>query len=303
MTFTSRAYHDQADLVRMADLVYAHPDCALHVADLAYRLCSWALNDPRNAALWADQSGRLAGWAAAQPPFAALDYVIRPDAVELEDAIVEWGKERWRQIADEHHQPAYFYVGARDEQTSRVARLQKHGFRRDDWALIHLERPFAEPVPAAPPPAGFIIRPLVGQSEVAAYTALHRAAFGTLNMTEDWRSRTLLGSTYTPELDLVALAPDQTLAAFCICWLCRLEGQTLGQVEPIGVHPAHQGKGLGRAILAEGLRRMAIHGAGVAHIEADSTNPVSQRLYQSMGFWPVYEARAWYMVMEPRSVG
>ena len=52
-------------------------------------------------------------------------------------------------------------------------------------------------------PAGFSIRPLKGQSEVAAYVDLHQTAFGTKNMTLEWRRRTLQQPAYRPDLDIV----------------------------------------------------------------------------------------------------
>ncbi len=294
-------FRGQADLQRMAELVYTDPDYHLHVVDLDYRLCSWALQNFANVTLWEDEAGEVGGWAAAQRPFAALDYVIRPDALELEDQVLLWGTQRWQAIADESRQQRYCFLSLRSDQPGRFAHLAEYSFQADDWRLLHMTRPAADPVLDAHLMDGFSIRPLAGQSEVADYTALHRAAFDSENMTEDWRTRILKSTAHVPDLDLVAVAPDGRLAAFCIGWLRDLNGKRLAQIEPVGVHPDFQGHGLGRAILTEELRQMQAHSVDSIFIEAESNNGASQSLYQTMGFRVAYETAAHSQVFQPQA--
>jgi ribosomal-protein-alanine N-acetyltransferase len=89
---------------------------------------------------------------------------------------------------------------------------------------------------------------------------------------------------YQPQLDLVAESADGKLAAFCIGWLAQIDASTVGQIEPLGVLPMFQGKGLGRAILSESLQRFKHLGAKQLLIDAESTNRASQSLYESVGF-------------------
>lgn len=49
----------------------------------------------------------------------------------------------------------------------------------------------------------------------------------------------------------------------------------------LGVHPAHQGRGLGRQLVAAGQARAAAEGLGVY---LESTNPANLAFYASMGF-------------------
>jgi mycothiol synthase len=89
------------------------------------------------------------------------------------------------------------------------------------------------------------------------------------------------------------------LAAFCIGWLAEVESELHGQIEPVGVLPADQKMGLGRAILHEGLRRMQAAGATTALIEAESNNPASQHLYRSAGFETVYKTLKYFKEFKP----
>lgn len=52
--------------------------------------------------------------------------------------------------------------------------------------------------------------------------------------------------------------------------------------EPVGTHPDHQKRGLGKAVMAEGLRRAARLGATLATV--GSYSPAAHALYSAMGF-------------------
>jgi ribosomal protein S18 acetylase RimI-like enzyme len=131
-----------------------------------------------------------------------------------------------------------------------------------------------------------MIRPLAGAEEVDAYVALHQSAFESKNMTREWRQRTLQHRDYQPGLDLVAVAPDGRLAAFCVCWFTPngYTGRAEGQVEPLGVGPAFRKLGLGKAVLAEGLRRLREREAEWIYVETDNFRGPALRLYESAGF-------------------
>jgi hypothetical protein len=78
------------------------------------------------------------------------------------------------------------------------------------------------------------------------------AAFGSTNMTIEWRRR-ILGM------------PEGVPGAYCICRLHRGMQGLVGQIEPIGLLPEYQGRARPRPLLVEGLRRMYTHGAHRAH--------------------------------------
>ena len=278
------------DLQRAYELTQACSADAFHVVDLPYRLCSPSAQEPENARLWEDEQGRLLGFAIAQLPWLTVDYVVHPAAraAGLEETLLAWALERWPRAMAEQKLSYSLFLEVREDQTTRLALLERLGFVRDDWHTLHMSQSLNGALPASGPLEGFTIRPLAGEDEVAAYVALHRAAFGSATMTVDWRARTLEAPQYIPALDLVAAAADGSLAAFCICWLSQRghdeNGSNVGQVEPIGVRPDLQQRGLGRAILLEGLRRLRAHGATTALVDCDGENDPSRGLYESAGF-------------------
>ncbi len=290
MAISMRPLAGPRDLQRVYELTQAFAADAFHVVDLPYRLCSPSAQEPENARLWEDEQGHLLGFAIAQLPWLTMDYVIHPAgrAAGLEETMLAWALERWPRAMAEQKLRYSLFLEVREDQTARLALLERLGFVRDDWHTLHMRQPLNGAPPVAQPLEGFTIRPLAGEDEVASSVALHRAAFGSTTMTLDWRARTLEAPQYIPTLDLVAAAADGSLAAFCICWLSQRghdeNGSNVGQVEPIGVRPDLQQRGLGRAILLEGLRRLQAHGATTALIDSDGENDPGRGLYESVGF-------------------
>jgi ribosomal protein S18 acetylase RimI-like enzyme len=301
---SSRPFAGDRDFARIYELTAAAPGDVLHLADLPWRLASPAARTPERTRLWERTDGALSAWAVLQFPWHCLDYDLHPDrsTVELEAAVLAWAIERLAVAAADRGERLPFYVSARAADGPRIAAIEQAGFARDDWSYVRLVRDLDRPIPAAEPPAGFVVRPLAGDAEVEAYVAAHRAAFGSTNMTAAWRRTTLRDPRHLPELDLAAIAPDGTLAGFCVCWMTpplgSLAGRRLAQIEPLGVHPEYQRLGLGRALLLEALRRARANGAHSLEVNAESDNAASRQTYEAVGFRPEFEAPFFLRVFE-----
>jgi len=284
------------DFARLYDLAAQAPDHVLHLADLPWRLASPSSLVPERIRLWETPDGDLLAWAMLQFSWHCLDYAVRSDsrAAGLDAAILGWVTERLGEESAERGEPLPFYVSARNGDETRIAAVIAAGFVADDWSYVHLVRDLDEPIPEPVLPDGFSIRSLAGEDEVDAYVAMHRAAFDSTSMTAEWRRATLRDPHYDPTLDLVAITAGGDLAGFCVGWLTpplpTLSGQRVAQVEPLGVHPAHQRAGLGRALLLEIFRRARALGA--VHIEVDTVSyeEPAQETYAAVGFRQVYEA-------------
>ncbi len=107
-------------------------------------------------------------------------------------------------------------------------------------------------------------------------------------MTADSRLVMMRDPHYIPELDLVAVAPDGTLAAFVLGEIKREEslaaGHLIGSTDPIGTRPAYRRLGLARALLLEAFRRLRQRGAQVTTVGTGSWNTPTQRLLASVGY-------------------
>jgi mycothiol synthase len=289
---TERSFRGAADLAAMAALASAFPANNLHFADLPYRFSSWALDRLESARLWEDETGRLLAWAVLQTPFWAIDFMIHPDAdPDVQETLLLWVDEQAQAlVGTPYGRPAWF-ISVFADQLQRIQAIEAAGFvsqanvGENSWTKVLLSRPYGQEIAKWSLPEGFIIRPLQGRAEAKLYAFLHRAVFESTNMTLDWRLRTLLQPSYRPDLDLVVVAPDGHLAAFCICWLDEASsGAITGQIEPMGVSEPYRALGLGRAILAEGLRRLEQVGAQRICVETDHYRGPALNLYESAGF-------------------
>ncbi len=289
MTITMRPWRDEADLSLLIDLLCGVSPASRHLVDIPWRLSSPALQDERNARVWIDTDGMMVGFAVWQIYWAALDYFVRPGSHQhtVETGIFRWAMVRFRELDMERGRPLPYWVEFRDDDSKRQRVVKAHGFLLDeDYQYIQMMHPLIDPLPQPMLLDGFMIRPIAGECEINSYVELHRAAFESTSMTYDWRLRTLRMPQYLPELDIVAVAPDGSLAGFCVGWLNS--ERHIGQVEPLGVHPRFHHMGLGRALLLEALRRFKAHGTNNVLVETDNDRDVARNAYESVGFQPIH---------------
>jgi len=273
--------------------------------------------------LWQDHSGHLAGYALVDR-FHNLLFQFRqgmPPTVRIERELLGWAERRLlartqaevgaagaASNADEQAEqaeqaqsaaPLTLDAAAQSEDVARVALLLRNGFVATGEATLHMARSLAPSaaLPVAPLPPAFTLRPLAGEGEVAAYVAAHQAAYGTQRMTAEQRLAMLHQPAYRSEIDLVAVAGDGALAAFCVCAYDRQEiartGQNEGEISIVGVRPEYRGQGLARALIAEGLRRLQALGAQRALLGVSGDNAQAIHVYESLGFQTQYTTR-WY---------
>ena len=94
----------------------------------------------------------------------------------------------------------------------------------------------------------------------------------------------------------MAVAPDGSLAAYCFCAIYaeenRLSGRSDGVTDPLATHPAHQGRGLARALLCAGMRLLQARGATCAVLGTSSDNLAMQAAARAAGY-RVESERVW----------
>jgi ribosomal protein S18 acetylase RimI-like enzyme len=289
MAFVQRPLSNVLDIHSMSALACQFSADNLHTIDLPYRLSSWALDEPHNVALWFDENQQLVAWAGLQTPFWTVDIVCCPAAeAALHAEILRWAVGRARETLHTPFGRPAWYVDVFSGQLNRIRDLVKAGFEcqsavgENSWSKVLMRRALETPVKIYVPPAGFNVRPLAGEKEVAAYVELHRAVFESKNMTVEWRGRVLRHPEYRPDLDIVVAAPDGRMGAFCVGWLD--DKNHTGRVEPLGCHPDFRRYALGRVALSEGLRRLQSLGAQTIFVETDSYRNTAFALYEAFDF-------------------
>ena len=164
--------------------------------------------------------------------------------------------------------------------------LTRRGYARSKYSAEHMRRRFfTQPIPDPVLPGGYTVHALGGESELPARSWLSWKAFHPDEPDEkyegwEWYKNVQRIPIYNRNLDIVAVAPDGELAAFCTVWVDPVT--RVAVFEPAGTHPNHQRRGLGKAVMSEGLRRAQQLGATLATVSSYSTG--AHALYESMGF-------------------
>lgn len=290
--FMSRLYADETDLARLiAFLPVARPANRVTdypgATDLREMLCQPELQ--ARTRLWFDQHDQLLACTLVDAYNNFLfDYLPHANSPELEAAIMQWGMKCAGLPLD---------AVCREDDVERVAWLTRHRFQPQAMSTLSFARSLSEPIPDPQLPAGFFIRSVTGPAELDALVALHRAAFGTDNMTVEERRAMISGPDYRRELDLVAVAPNDQLAGFCVCCIAVEEnaatGRSEGYTDPIGVHPDFQRQGLARALLLTGLKLLHECGLAYAALGTSSENVAMQAAARSAGF-QLESTKVWF---------
>ncbi len=105
----------------------------------------------------------------------------------------------------------------------------------------------------------------------------------------DWRTRKIAAIADDCRLqpDGVFVAEDEagSVVGYVTTRLNPTSG--IGWIPNLAVDPAHQGRGLGRALLEQALQFFRDSGMTIAKIETLEQNPIGQSLYPSLGFQEV----------------
>jgi [ribosomal protein S18]-alanine N-acetyltransferase len=135
----------------------------------------------------------------------------------------------------------------------------------------------------SPPPVIRLLRPDRSQ----ACARLHAVGFAHPWSPEEMAS--LIGSSST--VGAAALDPvSGRLRGFVLSRLAADEAEIL----TIAVDAAHQGRGVGRALLSENLRQVANAGAKAMFLEVAKDNAPALALYERFGFVKVGERAGYY---------
>lgn len=302
MTLTSRPYAGTTDLEPLIDLLLlcrtsADLDPWPPIREIRRHLGNTTPAALADTHLWQDSSGAVLAFATLWDG-EILICCAHPRAQsddQLEEMLV-WGQARAQQHAARYGELAMLCVPLR-EHARDGEMLERRGFELEAWSTLRMARSLHTPIPAPALPEGFCIRHLAGEHELAAIVALHQAAFTTTSAGDE-RLALMRDPAYRPDLDLVAVAPDGTFAAFCICSISAEEDRhhdyQEGWVELIGTHPRFRRRGLGQALLLTGLQRLRLHGVDTALLGTTSWNTAAQQLYEMNGFHTIYQLR-WYV--------
>lgn len=205
---------------------------------------------------------------------------------ELEEEMLAVAEDRLAVAVNGHKK---LRVWAHEQDPLRPDILTHCGYTRDEWPEYERRRSLDLPLPEVHVVPGYTVRSLGGPEELpsrswASWRAFHPDEPDEAYEGWTWYHNIQRIPMYRRDLDIVAVAPDGVIAAFCTIWYNDVTRS--GMFEPVGVMPEHQQRGLGKAVMTEGLRRLQRMGATQADIGGFSV--AANALYASV-ISPEYE--------------
>lgn len=305
VTLTMRPYVGEDDLPGLVALMNASEvfdgfDGGMSVDELRDEITYPGFDPARDLAIWESADRTLIATANIWfPPTgdtvdAFVGLYIDPTCRDgvIEGELLAWAERRTREIGREKGLPARLRARTRADRPEQGALLERFGFAPARY-FLRMARSLAEPIPAPQFPAGFMLRPLSGADEVPAWVELFNLSFidhwNHHELTVEERLHWLTTSDYQAEQDLIAVAPDGTLAAFCVCMIHPEQnaqtGRSEGWINLLGTRRGYRQIGLGRAMLLAGLHQLKADGMTTALLGVDADSPTgATRLYESVGF-------------------
>ncbi|GAA5081501.1 GNAT superfamily N-acetyltransferase [Thermocatellispora tengchongensis] len=279
MTVTPTPYRGPADLRAMQDLVSRlwSPASRWHIGDLAWGRFQHTGREPEwPTTIWRSGEDVLA-WAWIELPD-HLNLVVDPAHAGLAGQILTWFTETAT--------AATLTTAVSAAEAHLIEALERHGFTRapaEEPHFVHMARDLSGDLPEPRVPPGHTLRHVTAQ-DVPSRVAAHRAAFHPSRVTEESYTAVRAAWPYREELDTIVLAPDGSVAAYCLAWLDEANRSVL--IEPAGTTPDHRRKGLATAACLSALHTARDLGAVHATVapRGDTAYPIPRSLYAAIGF-------------------
>lgn len=248
------------------------------------------INFEESVFIWETGNGQIA--AVLHPEDRGCVFLdVHPDfrTNELEEEMIATAeKYLTSSTLDRDRKPRlWVWIDSQDKMNQET--LVRRGFQRMERAGIKEykhRRYLDEPLPDVPTTPGYTIRVLGGGLEL-----LERCYAMGLGFRKDdvnaarekrdhpeWYRSLQSAPLYRRDLDIVAIAEDGSIAAFCTIWFDDVTRTAC--FEPLAAIPAHQRRGLARAMMIEGMHRLKRMGCKVAFVSGSSD--AANALYSSV---------------------
>lgn len=226
-------------------------------------------------------------------------FQIRPGRSDVKMMLVEWAEAHlggWS--SDLKGTVVGFFIDDIDVESQTI--LTQRGYSTfSDWGEHHARMRLDVPLPRTSMQEGFRLQSLADENDLAKVNRVLRRGFGHEGPApEDGissRARAQQTPNYHKELNIVAVAPDGSYAAYAGIWY--VPENKVAYVEPVATDPDYRRMGLGKAVVLEAILRTRELGAEVAWVGSE------QEFYLDMGFEVVAHSTLWYRDLDAARSG
>jgi ribosomal protein S18 acetylase RimI-like enzyme len=246
--------------------------------------------------LWETPSGQIA--AVLHAIWKGEAYVhIHPRyrSAELENDMFSTAEQQLNNTYNSEHR---LYTLADEDDPLRQEVLQARGYNWRDAPVYRWRRDLETPIPEVKSAPGYKIRSMGDDREYRARAWASWRAFHPDEPVEGfdggiWYANLQSAPLYRRDLDIVAEAPNGEISAFSTIFYDDAARSAVCVL--VGTAPEHQRRGLGKAVITEGLRRLQQMGG--TRVFANGFDPTANALYRS-ALGTSYRAESWFKVLD-----
>ena len=295
--FSSRSVDTAQDRKHLIDFWIDHRAAG----DVRRYLTTWRLrllltsrvwNVEKDTRIWETAAGQIAGMAMLwrrkpSSPYLVLECLVQPKLAteEFLSELIRWADQRAGEIAQEQGGELSVYAAGFPQHEYSARRMKDFGYTlippNPEQGNVYFARALKDEIVRPGLPQGYRICQLRNEEDIAAY----QAAYGFAQVSPFHLREQIESDEYS---HLLVKDAENGIAAYCECSICREEWeasrQRIGWIDYVETVAEQQGKGLGQAILIEGLRQLKAWGAEVAMLVTMRGNVQAMGLYRKTGF-------------------
>jgi GNAT superfamily N-acetyltransferase len=183
-------------------------------------------------------------------------------SAELENEMLAYAEENFYAVKEDGSRNIYMPIFEDDTQRQEIA--QNRGYKKKPGWGHHYRRNLDSSIPDASLPSGYSIRSMGGVEDYPARSWASWRAFHNdepdKNYDGDhaWYANLQSAPLYRRDLDVIAVASDGSIAAFCTIFYDDYTRSAVTVL--VGTAAEHWRHGLGKAVMTEGLRRLKVLG-------------------------------------------
>jgi ribosomal protein S18 acetylase RimI-like enzyme len=241
-------------------------------------------SDKQSIRLWQNVEGpskKLVGLVVYQKQQAEYSCLVHPDYQEIEDMLCGWVEREHDQAMIKQTAKALLKCSVCERNEGQKTILTRRGYTKGRLGTLLRKRSLDGIVAGPLLPPGYTVqnvRELSG-GQLAERAEVESKVFSK-SITVEFLQELQRASIYQSELDMVITTPAGDIATFCTIWFD--DGIHVGFIEPIGTVSEHRQRGLAKALMIEGYRRLQKFGAENVYLGHSACNIAANHLYESV---------------------
>jgi len=247
--------------------------------------------------LWETPVGKLA--AFLHPVFMGEAFIqVHPNyrSARLEDEVLRYAESTLAAVNKDGMRALYTLVD--DDDVLRKGVVYSRGYTPMGISVHRWYRDLDADLPGCDLPDRYRLRAMGGAEDYearawASWRAFHPGEGDEGFEGGDWFANLQAATLYRNELDLLAEAPNGEIGAFCTIFYDAVSSS--GETVLVGTAAENQRRGLGKAVVLEGLKRLKM--LGCRRVYANGYDPAANALYEAVlgkGYW----ADSWRKVVD-----